>query len=134
VRWEVSEARRCAEGVKKGVRRLRPGTRGGGEAGFPGMWASTELHEMAGRLGGRDDRRVPLSSESEEAHAGEDAPTRRAQLTARARGKGERRVCSWARWAERPGKGDSWVVFLFLLIRISSVFSILFSLGFSIQI
>jgi hypothetical protein len=51
--WELSEARRCAEGEKKGVRCLRPGTcGGGGEAVFPGTWASTELREMAGRLGG----------------------------------------------------------------------------------
>jgi hypothetical protein len=25
---------------------------GGGEAGFPGTWASAELNEMVGRLGG----------------------------------------------------------------------------------
>jgi hypothetical protein len=65
---------------------------------------------------GRDDKRVPIGSESEEVHAGADAPTRRAQLTVRARGKGERWARSRARWAERPGKGDDWAVFLFLLI------------------
>jgi hypothetical protein len=57
----------------------------GGDAGFPRTWASTELREMAGRLEG-DDKWVPLGSESEEAHTGTDAPTRWAQLTARARG------------------------------------------------
>jgi hypothetical protein len=57
---------------------------------------------------GRDDKRVPLSSESEEAHAGAgvDAPTRRAQLTARARGEGGRRARSRARWAKRPEKWE----------------------------
>jgi hypothetical protein len=67
-------------------------------------------------VGGRDDKRVPLGSENREVHAGADAPTRQAQLIARARGKGERRARSRARWAKRPGKGDSWAVFLFLLI------------------
>jgi hypothetical protein len=63
---------------------------GGGEAGFPKTWASVELREMAGRLEGGDDKRVPLGSESEEAHVGAAAPTRRAQLIVRAGGKGER--------------------------------------------
>jgi hypothetical protein len=38
-------------------------------------------------VGGRDDKRVPLGSENREVHAGADAPTRQAQLIARAREK-----------------------------------------------
>jgi hypothetical protein len=64
---------------------------------------------------GGDDKRVPLGSESEEAHAGTTAPTSRAQLTARAR---EKERGGRARGLEGSGKGAAGLLSFFLFSKI----------------
>jgi hypothetical protein len=82
-------------GGEKGAEVPRTRDVGGrGEAGFPGTWASAELREMAGRVEGE--------------------MTSRSHSAARARGKGERRARSQARWAETPGERGQLGCFSFL--------------------